>query len=895
LAQEFMQAARIRDAACLEMVCSRDEQLVPFSAARELFQHVARPDELAANAADILANESTAESRSERHGEFLDAATVRVFDKLCQAVLSRAERNTVVIWIDDVHHADVLSVRFFRYLALRARTARVLLVLGELSSHNWIYSRPRSEIGQMPHARTVVVGPLSSLGVSDLLAAAQAERIGLRGSEQHSAVFWAASGGNPLLAHALLSDFERSGPGPGADFGQALVSCLERMGPTTLRLACALAVLGTQATTALLARLLDVDVDQAALIAEAASRAGVADMSDGVRFHHPGVGEVLLRYVPSATKAELHHRAARVLYECGSDVGRVAGHLVKSGRAVDSWAIEVLTCAADRAMADGRAQAAAEFCELAMRSHVSGHARWKVVTGLVNALWHLAPEHAARHLDELIVAAEHEQLPCPDVIELAKLLLWRGRLDEAASLVARIQQPDAQQPDASAVHETELWLACVYPPLAKARRPGNQLAQGREPHTCHVRGVPFVAAGLSAALDEGPTDRTLTSAVHVLQQVCANLSASSSAECALLALLALVYADEIDSAQAWCDKISAKSIKAAYALTPLWKATIAAIRAEIAFCRGEFPDAAELATAALAYLTSDDWGVAVGVPLGCLITAKVRMGRDTEAAELLGTPLPDAMFSTRYGLHYLFARGQYRLAAGDEHAALTDFLTCRDLMRSWGREKPTPVQWRLAAAEVWYVQGNHRQARGLAKEQLAQARSAGPRTRGVALRLLAAAEHPSKRLPLLSESVELLKSCGDRFQLARTIAQLSHTHQASGSHARAQMELMRAVQLAEHCGAQPLHRELLDNCIDLGITPSEMVPQEAERLSSLTNAERRVAVLASHGYSNREIAKRLFVTASRVEQHLTRVYRKLTIKRRKDLAAVIRLDLTNTA
>jgi DNA-binding CsgD family transcriptional regulator len=890
LVQEFMREARMREVTCLELVCAREEQLLPFSAARELFRHMAGPDALAADAADFLANGGIAESRPEQHGEFLDAATARVFDEMCRSVLSRAERNTMVIWIDDVHHADMLSVRFFRYLALRARTARVLLLLGELSSHSWMHSRPRSEIGQMTHARTVVVGPLSSLGVSGLLAAAQAQRIGLRGSERHPAVLWAASGGNPLLAHALLSDFESSGLGPGADFGQALVSCLERMGPATLRLACALAVLGTQATTALLARLIDVDVEQAALIAEAAGRAGVADLSDGVRFHHPGVGKVLLRYVPSAVKAELHHRAAQVLYACGSDVTRVAGHLVKSGWSADPWTVEVLTSAADRAMADGRAQAAAEFCELAMRSNVPGHARRKVVTGLVHALWQLAPEHAARHLGELVVAAEREQLPCTDVIELVRLLLWRGRVDEAASLVARVQQPDAP-----AVHEAELWLACVYPSLAKAGRPGTRLEQGREPHTCHVRGIPFVAAGLSEALDEGPTDRTLTSAVHVLQQVCTNLSASSSAEGALLALLALVYADEIDSAQAWCDKISVKSVEAAYALTPLWKAVTAAVRAEIALYRGEFPDAAELASAALAHLTPDGWGVAVGVPLGCLITAKVRMGRDTEAAELLGTLLPDAMFSTRYGLHYLFARGQYRLATGEETAALTDFLSCRDLMRSWGREVPAPGQWRLAAAEVWYVQGNCQQARGLAREQLVQTRSAGSRTRGAALRLLAATEHPSKRLPLISESVELLESCGDRFQLARAVAQLSRTHRASGSHARAQMELLRAVQLAEHCGAQPLHRELLVSCIDLGITPSEMVPQEAKRLSSLTNAERRVAVLASHGYSNPEIAKRLFVTASTVEQHLTRVYRKLTIKRRKDLATVMRLNLTHTA
>ena len=147
-----------------------------------------------------------------------------------------------------------------------------------------------------------------------------------------------------------------------------------------------------------------------------------------------------------------------------------------------------------------------------------------------------------------------------------------------------------------------------------------------------MTGVPSVTSGLSAALNEGPTGETPTSAVHVLQQVCTNLSASSSAECALLALLALVYADEIDSAQAWCDKIAVTSGKAAYALTPLWKAVTAAVRAEIALYRGEFPDAAELAAAALTYLTPDGWGVAIGVPLGCLITAKVpEMGRDTGA------------------------------------------------------------------------------------------------------------------------------------------------------------------------------------------------------------------------------------------------------------------------
>jgi DNA-binding CsgD family transcriptional regulator len=51
----------------------------------------------------------------------------------------------------------------------------------------------------------------------------------------------------------------------------------------------------------------------------------------------------------------------------------------------------------------------------------------------------------------------------------------------------------------------------------------------------------------------------------------------------------------------------------------------------------------------------------------------------------------------------------------------------------------------------------------------------------------------------------------------------------------------------------------------------------------LSDAERRVAALAADGYSNREISAKLYITVSTVEQHLTRVYRKLNVSRRADL------------
>ncbi|MGC4746843.1 helix-turn-helix domain-containing protein [Micromonospora sp. DT201] len=58
----------------------------------------------------------------------------------------------------------------------------------------------------------------------------------------------------------------------------------------------------------------------------------------------------------------------------------------------------------------------------------------------------------------------------------------------------------------------------------------------------------------------------------------------------------------------------------------------------------------------------------------------------------------------------------------------------------------------------------------------------------------------------------------------------------------------------------------------------------------LSDSERRVAALAVAGYTNREIAEKLHITISTVEQHLTRAYRKLNVTGRSNLPASLHLD-----
>ena len=59
------------------------------------------------------------------------------------------------------------------------------------------------------------------------------------------------------------------------------------------------------------------------------------------------------------------------------------------------------------------------------------------------------------------------------------------------------------------------------------------------------------------------------------------------------------------------------------------------------------------------------------------------------------------------------------------------------------------------------------------------------------------------------------------------------------------------------------------------------------RRASLTPAERRIAELVAEGMRNREIGQALFMSVGTVEAHLTRIYRKLGIRSRSELARLV--------
>ncbi|MER7187941.1 LuxR C-terminal-related transcriptional regulator, partial [Streptomyces hyaluromycini] len=590
--------------------------------------------------------------------------------------------------------------------------------------------------------------------------------------------------------------------------------------------------------------------------------------------------------VGTAELAALHRRAAGLLHALGEPALVVAHHLARSRRQSEPWAVPVLAEAAEQELVAGRYEQAARYGELAHEADpVDPVDRAAVLDRLAEAEWRLNPSAALRRLPALLTAMRAGHLSPDRLPGLVRRLLWHGREADAEAVLTRLREAAATDPALRAEsRDLDSWLAFTHPQSAgrgalsgPAWSPAGPVAAERRP-VALSGGDPWLATAgaLSELFVSGRTgDRT-----DWVEQTLRNLRPHGSGpwaeETAGLALLALLDADLPDVVLEHCALLGGSDPAAA----PVWHALLTALRAEALLRRGDLTGALHGARQALALLPAHAWGVTVGLPLGTLITAAVRSGEFEEARRQLAFAPPEAMFTSRFGLYYLHARGLHQLAAQRAYAGLSDFLACGELVQSLGLEAAAPVPWRTGAAEAWLRLGNEDRARRLVRDQLSRSDAADGSGRARTLRMLAAVSAPERRPQLLLETVELFEQSGDQYEQARALADLGGAYSALGDSSRARTTLRRARYLAVSCGAAPLGEELL--AVQEPAGPA--VPR-ATGDRRLTESERRVAHLAVLGYTNREIAAKLYITSSTVEQHLTRVYRKLNVKRRRDLPA----------
>ncbi len=125
----------------------------------------------------------------------------------------------------------------------------------------------------------------------------------------------------------------------------------------------------------------------------------------------------------------------------------------------------------------------------------------------------------------------------------------------------------------------------------------------------------------------------------------------------------------------------------------------------------------------------------------------------------------------------------------------------------------------------------------------------------------------------LERAANSLAEAGALLFAAEALAQAADLHGRSRRAGRANLARARATSFLARCpgAATPALRGLAED--------------------PLTRREREVALLAGRGFSSAEIAKRLVVSRRTVDNHLSRVYRKLGIGGRSELEAALAADL----
>jgi DNA-binding CsgD family transcriptional regulator len=305
--------------------------------------------------------------------------------------------------------------------------------------------------------------------------------------------------------------------------------------------------------------------------------------------------------------------------------------------------------------------------------------------------------------------------------------------------------------------------------------------------------------------------------------------------------------------------------------------------------RGRLAEGDAAARIAMGVLQAGDF--APGLVFGVTVLADlcVEAGDLDQAAELLAL-LPDGRLEPGVGTVLIpAARGRLQLAQRQWEQARRSFETCSAMF--------SPAVWGLPMCDVGYVHAGSSLALALlglgqtdaaahqAEAELHDVRGfGGRRAVGVSSRVAGLVAGGERGEQLLIESVDALRASPARLELAKSLVELGAACRRSGRRRDAREWLAEGLELAAACGAPPLVRRARDELLACGARP-----RRAWRhgVASLTPSERRVAELAAAGRTNRDIAIELYVTRKTVEGHLARVYTKLQIPGRPELARVL--------
>lgn len=815
-------------------------------------------------------------------------------------IANLAEDRPLTLVVDDAHWADEPSLAALDHLARRLDGLPVLLLIG---------TRPEPDsptvaaaLGRLATGPTTTVlrpAPLSDAGVAEL-----AGEIG-RGpvDEPTARAIGQATGGNPFLVEqlvvALAAEGRRADPdavrtileiGP-RTIGRSIVLRLGRRSEAAVALASATALLGLDATLVDAGRVAGLDPASAGAAADELRAAGILVRTGlSLGFAHPLVRTAVVAELPTADRARLHARAAELLTARGAAPEQIALHLLQTPPAGSAATVETLWAAARAAQRSSSPDAAARFLRRALAEPPPQQRRAEILADLGVAEHQTGDSAAgADHLAQAVAGCE----------DLGLRVAWMQRLGRA---VAFTQGPGAgfrlldDEADRIRPHDAELAMQLEALGLQGALMdPGTRdIARGRlagkgddiagdtpgERRLLALMALDQMYSGVDAARATDLARRSLGDG-RLVQEATAESSFSSAAYAwTLTDLDSDALHRELDAA---VDQSRELAAIGAFA-------SACGARALLHLRRGRVAEAVADAENTLDALEPIDPGF---VRLWCqafairsLVDALVLRGELAQADAVLthhdfGGDLMDWVPVTRI----LPPRAALRLAQGRVREALDDLAVAAERSTRERIDNPA-VSWRITAVQAHLRDGDIAQATAVADDHLESSRAwDSPGILGQAQHLRAlCVEDPGAREAALVAAVAMLERGALPLAHLAALVDLGATMRVAGERRRAVEVLQDAADRSRAAGATALADRALDELASCGLRPRRLA---FSGVDALTPSERRIADMAASGSTNREIAQMLFVTPKTVENHLGRVYGKLDVGRRSDLAAAL--------
>jgi DNA-binding CsgD family transcriptional regulator len=814
----------------------------------------------------------------------MDAVEYGVLSGLYWLIVNLADQRPVVLCVDDLHWADVASLRWLEFLARRIEGLSVLVVatvrVGEPGA-------PEALLAAIEAAATATIepAPLSTRAAGRVLAEAfgEAPTGAFRDAARR------ITGGNPLLLSLLAREAARHGLRGRADeldrlpelgargLAPTIVRRLAALGGTVTAVARAAAIVGERALAEDLSALAGHDGE--AVRQAVAELADVQILDPGTwSYAHPLMREAVLASIPHGERDRLHSLAARRMRERGARPAEIALHWLATAPAGDATAIADLRAAAADAAAEGATSTAVDLLRRAIDERAEPSDPALLLELAEIELRMLLPEGRERARQALATGL------CGTAAARARASLGTVLLlSDPAAALAEIDAAHA----AATEHGLRLRLEAsafealvIVDTLATARR--SRFAAARASRSPSVVELAHLAA--EGALAGRPAAEVTALGVRALADDVLLDEVGPGGSTWNLLGHGFRFAEQPALARrvlsAGDRAVRERGLRAAGVFVDqAW-----------AYWHRDFGSVARgLAHAQVGYDAIDEAGLPVSRVAVAAVVAEnlVLLDRVAEADALMDEPF-GAAEQTFVEVFALTARGLTRTLMDRTVEAEHDLRRVVEILDARGWHAPWAALGRIRLAELLIGRERAVEAHNLIAHDVEVAETAGTRgALGVALRIRALTEPGRQRLESLRLAERMLADSPLRLEHGRALLELGATLRGQSERTAARDALRHALDRASRTESAWLARLVRAELRAAGARPRR---ERTSGVAALTARERRIAELAAEGLGNREIAEALWVTRKTVEYHLSRVYAKLDVPSRGALAMALDAD-----